>query len=251
MKRFESRCYVYHSPGDVRVETWPIECGETDIVIKIEVCGRCGTDRRIFLKGHDRVRTPAVLGHELVGRVVAVGSRVSELREGIGFLAGRELGDEQVAFDEDQRVTVQGRIAHHRDGLMLMKDPIQNLSFYIPGAYACYMKVPETFIRAGALLRIPDHVTDEEASLVEPAACALESIFATPHTVGVDPEGRHLLHGGVKKGGRMLIIGSGTLATIYAALAKIDGTGEVTFLVRSRGQAELIAGVLGSWPKYR
>ncbi|MDK1032088.1 MAG: hypothetical protein QGD94_08790, partial [Planctomycetia bacterium] len=34
-------------------------------------------------------------------------------------------------------------------------------------------------------------------------------------------------------------------------LAKIDGTGEVTFLVRSRGKAELIASVLGSWPKFR
>ena len=49
---------------------------------------------------------------------------------------------------------------------MLMKDPIENLTFYIPGAYAQYMRVPGNMIRAGAVLPISDTVTDEEAALV-------------------------------------------------------------------------------------
>ena len=250
MKAFESRCFVYHAPGNVSLETWRIECGPTDLVLRIDACGRCGTDRRIYLKGHRRVRTPAVLGHELVGRVAAVGEEVSQLREGIGYLAGQELGREQVAFREGRRVTVQGRVAHHRDGLMLMKDPIQNLTFYIPGAYAQYMKVPAEMIQAGVVLSVPDGVSDEEAALAEPAACALESIFATPHAVGVDPEGRHLVRSGIREGGRTLIIGSGTLAMIYGRLAKIDGAAEVTFLVRSPQKVDLLQSVLGDWPRF-
>ena len=251
MKTFESRCFVYHAPGDVRLETWQIECGPTDIVLRIDACGRCGTDRRVYAKGHRRVRTPAVLGHELVGRVAAVGDKVAQLREGIGYLAGRELTEDRVAFQEGERLTVQGRVAHHRDGLMLMKDPIQNLTFYIPGAYAQYMKAPAEMIQAGAVLRVPDEVTDEEAALAEPAACALESIFATPHAVGVDAEGRHLVRSGIRQGGRTLIIGSGTLAMIYAQLARIDGAAEITLLVRSQAKADLIASALGDWANSR
>lgn len=248
MGTFRSRCHVYYAPLDVRVESWELECGPTDIMLRIDVCGRCGTDLRIFRKGHPRVRTPAVLGHELLGRVVEVGSRVSGLCDGIGYLAGQKLDRERLDFREDQRVTVQGRVAHHRKGLMLMKDPIQNLSFYIPGAYAQYMKVPAEMIRAGAVLAVPRSVSDEEAALVEPAACALESIFATPHAIGVEEGGRHLMRGGVKEGGRTLIVGSGTLAMIYGQLARIDGAAEVTFLVRSGEKADLMERVLGEWP---
>ncbi len=251
MSRFQSRCYVYHSPGDVRLECWDLECGSTDIMLRIDVCGRCGTDRRIFRKGHRRVRTPAVLGHELVGRVVEVGKRVAQLRDGIGYLEGQKLDTRRLEFREGQRVTVQGRVAQHRDGLMLMKDPIQNLSFHIPGAYAQHMKVPAEMIRAGAVLAVPESVSDEEAALTEPAACALESIFATPHAVGVDRDGRHLVRNGIKQGGRTLILGSGTLAMVYGKLATIDGAAEVTFLVRSPAKADLLPRLLGDWLRVR
>jgi threonine dehydrogenase-like Zn-dependent dehydrogenase len=100
-------------------------------------------------------------------------------------------------------------------------------------------------------MRVPDHVSDEEVALAEPAACALESIFATPHAVGVDDEGRHVCRSGIRQRGRTLVIGSGTVAMIYAVLARLDGAGEITFLVRSKAKADLVAGVLGDWPVFK
>ena len=73
MAKYESQCFVYYGPGNVRAETRMISCGPTDIVVKIDVCGRCGTDKRLYTRPHSRVKTPTVLGHELVGRVVEVG----------------------------------------------------------------------------------------------------------------------------------------------------------------------------------
>jgi threonine dehydrogenase-like Zn-dependent dehydrogenase len=87
--------------------------------------------------------------------------------------------------------------------------------------------------------------------MVEPAACALESIFATPRSIGVDDEGRHLMRGGIQPGGRTLIIGSGTLAMIYGQLAKAEGAGEVWFQVRSQEKADLMTSVLGSQIKVK
>ena len=251
MGNYQSKCYVYYGPGNVEVETWELTCGPTDIMLQIDVCGRCGTDRRLFDKAHPRVRTPTILGHELVGHVVELGCEVPTLDRGIGYKEGQTLSRKQLCPPVGQRVTVQSRIARHRDGLMLMKDPIQNLTFYIPGAYAEYMKVPAEMIQAGAILPIPDSVSDEEGALVEPTACALESIYATPHTVGVNEDGRHIFHSGTKPEGRTLIIGSGSLAMIYARLARIEGAGEIWLLVRSQQKAELIATVLGDWPQFK
>ncbi len=245
MASYRSRSFVYYGPGDVKTETRDIFCGPTDIVLQIDACGRCGTDRRLFRKTHPRVRTPTVLGHELIGRVAEVGSRVHTLTEGLGYREGDTLRKGELSLSIGTRVTVQGRTARHRNGLMLMRDPVQNLTFYIPGAYSQYMKVPEEMIRAGALLPVPDGVRDEEAALVEPVACALESIYATPHAVGVDDEGRHLIHSGIKPDGRTMIIGSGTLAMVFARLAKLEGAGEIWLTVRSQAKIELISKVLG------
>ena len=251
MATYQSKCFVYYGPGNIKTETREITCDPTDIIIRVDVCGRCGTDRRLFDISHPRVKTPTVLGHELVGRIVEVGSKVSTLTQGIGYKDGQTLGQDELCLKIDQRVTVQSRIARHQDGLMLMNDPIQNLSFCIPGAFAQYMKVSEDMIRAGALLPLADSVTDEEGALVEPAACVLESIFATPHPVGVDKEGRHIIRSGIKQGGRTLIIGSGTLALIYAQLAKCEGADEVWFMVRSQAKVDLIKSLIGDWAKFK
>lgn len=250
MATYDSRAFVYYGPGDVRTETRPVTCGENDIVIRVDVCGRCGTDRRLFDVSHPLVSVPTVLGHELVGTIVEIGSGVGNLVEGVGHRAGQDLAAYVNGFEAGQRVTVQSRIARHSDAdLMLMKDPIENLSFRIPAGFAQYMRINEAMIRGGAVLAVPDHVADVEAALTEPAACALESIFATPHPVGVEADGRHRYRAGILPGGRTLIIGSGTLAMVYGRLAEIEGAAEVWLVVRSQAKADLVRDVLGDGPK--
>jgi D-arabinose 1-dehydrogenase-like Zn-dependent alcohol dehydrogenase len=102
------------------------------------MCARCGTDKTIYRSGHSNVDpyAPVVLGHELVARVVEVGSEVGTLAEGIGYMEGRTLGAAELDFKPGDRVTFQSRIARYRDGLMLVPRPIANLSFQINGGYA-------------------------------------------------------------------------------------------------------------------
>jgi L-iditol 2-dehydrogenase len=160
-------------------------------------------------------------------------------------MEGQAIPQDRLLPAVGTRVTIQGRSARHWQGLMLMKEPIQNLTFWIPGAYAQYMKVPAEMIQSGSVLPLADEITDEEGALVEPAGCALESIFATPHAKGVDREGRHVYRGGIKKGGRTLIIGSGTLAMVYGRLARLEGAGEIWIMVRSQYKKRLLEKVLG------
>ena len=249
MAKYRSKAFVYLGrPGAVARETIEMECGPRDLVVQVLMCARCGTDKTVYRCGHPNVDpyAPTVLGHELVARIVEVGSEVKTLKEGIGYRAGQELSDEYLDFHPGQRMTFQSRIArYNRQGLMLIPDPIANLSFQMNGGYAEYMKVPESMIRSESVLAVPEQVTDEEACLVEPTACALESIYATVHPVGVDQEGRHQYRAGIKPDGNVCVIGSGTVSMIYAKLALLEGARRVVMIVRSQAKKELVAKVLG------
>lgn len=245
MGAYRSLAFVYHRPGDVRRETLNIECGPREVVVKVRACARCGTDRNIFRKGHPKVRPPTVLGHEIAAEIVEVGPQVHTLTEGMGYRQDRPMTAAELNFRPGERVTCQSRIARYRNGVLLQSDPIQILSFQVNAGYSQYMRVTEEMIRSGSALRVPEGVSDEEAALVEPAACAVETIFQTPHAIGVDEDGRHRFRAGIRMGGRALVIGSGTVSMIYALLCRLDGAAEVHLLVRSQAKADLARRVLG------
>jgi len=248
MAHYRSKSFVYLGKPKAMVrDTIAIECGPGELVVRVSICARCGTDKTIYHFGHPNVDpyAPVVLGHELVARIVEVGGEVGSFTDGIGFSEGRTLPREYLDFRPGERVTFQSRIARYRDGLMLIPRPIANLSFQINGGYSQYMRVPETMIRSESVLRVPDGVSDEEACLVEPAACALESIFATPHAIGVDQDGRPIHRSGIRPGGNVCIIGSGTVSMIYAALARLEGAGRVVLVVRSESKKSNAARLLG------
>jgi len=248
MTVYQSKAFVYLGrPKAIVRETISIECGPRDLLVEVLMCGRCGTDKTIYHFGHPNVDpyAPVVLGHELVARIVEVGNEVGSLTEGIGYREGHVLPPAYLDFRPGERVTFQPRIARYKDGLMLLPRPIANLSFQINGGYSQYMRVPETMIRSESVLRVPGNVTDEEACLVEPAACALESIFATPHPRDVDEQGRHIYRAGIQPGGNVCIIGSGTVSMIYAALAHLEGAGRIVMIVRSETKKKLVKELLG------
>lgn len=255
MARYVSPAFVYHGrPKDVSRGEISFGCGPRELVVEVILCARCGTDRTIYRKGHPNVDrfAPVVLGHELVARIVEVGDRVRDLTEGIGYREGMTLPREYLDFVPGERVVFQSRIARYdRYGLMLIANPIANLSFQINGGFARFMRVTEELVRSESVLRVPDCVTDEEACLVEPAACALESTYATPHPVGVEPGGRHIYRAGVREGGSVCIIGSGTVGMLYAAIALAEGAARVVVVVRSHEKkAQITARLHGAVEAY-
>ncbi|MEK6645168.1 MAG: alcohol dehydrogenase catalytic domain-containing protein [Candidatus Firestonebacteria bacterium] len=247
MKIYKSKAFLYYKPKDIRVGEIEIKPSDTDLIIKVLACGRCGTDKTIYYKGHYKVdkNAPIVLGHELVGEIVYVGKKVKELKKGIGYKEGERLSSKYLNFKIGERVTVQSRIARYKNGLLMLDNPITILSFYIDAGYSQYMKVSADLIKSGSVLRVSEGISTEEALLVEPTACVLESIFATPHPIGVDKEGRHIFSSGIKKGGKACVIGSGTVSMIYAMLCKTEGAKQVYMVVRSKEKADLVGKVLG------
>jgi (R,R)-butanediol dehydrogenase/meso-butanediol dehydrogenase/diacetyl reductase len=83
------RAAVYHGPGDLRIEQVPDPVpAELELLVRVAACGICGTDAAEYTTGphlywigdaHPRSghRGPLIPGHELVGRIEALGRDVT------------------------------------------------------------------------------------------------------------------------------------------------------------------------------
>ena len=131
--------------------------GPGEIVVRMVVCGICGTDT---LKVYGAYPKPQQLGHEVVGVVHEVGAGVTQFRVG-------------------QRVG----LAHHvpdygshwsRRGSETM-DPQFKRSNIEPGGFAEFIRVPAEHVRS-TVVAVPEHVPDLRAVFMEPLACCLRAL---------------------------------------------------------------------------
>jgi threonine dehydrogenase-like Zn-dependent dehydrogenase len=78
------RAVCWHAPGDVRVESVPEPeiVNPRDAIIRVTSTAICGSDLHLFNGLIPAMEAGDVLGHEFMGEVVAVGSKVSSLTRG-------------------------------------------------------------------------------------------------------------------------------------------------------------------------
>lgn len=174
----------WHGRGDLRYEEVADEGppGPGRAVVEVAACGICGTDLHEYLAGPHLIRPdlhpltdckpPLALGHEMTGKVVALGSP----HEGV------RVGD-RVAVDPCWscgacRWCAMGEYHRCPRG--------GSVGLSSPGAFAERVTVP-----AGGLVRLPDEVTDEMAALAEPLAVGLHAV----RRAGVAPGDNVLVYG--------------------------------------------------------
>jgi propanol-preferring alcohol dehydrogenase len=83
------------APGVLRVVERPVsEPGADQVRIRVEACGICHTDAATVTGTYPGLNLPRVPGHEVVGRIEALGSGVSRWkigqRVGVGFFGGED-----------------------------------------------------------------------------------------------------------------------------------------------------------------
>ena len=166
------------------------EIGRGDMLVRVQVALTCGTDVKVFRRGyHARmIVPPAVFGHELAGDVVALGDGVTRFTPGERVVAANSAPCEECYFCR-------------RDQQNLCEDLLFN-----NGAYAEYIRIPARIVERNTYV-IPEHVSYQDAALVEPLACVLRGLEET----------------GVRPGDTVAIIGLGPIGLMFVRLAKVYG----------------------------
>ena len=89
------RAVEVSAPGSLRVVERTIpDPGPGQVRIRVEACGICHTDASTVMGAYPGLTLPRVPGHEVVGRIEALGSGVSKWkigqRVGVGLIAGED-----------------------------------------------------------------------------------------------------------------------------------------------------------------
>jgi len=180
--------------NDVRIEDVSIpKIGRKEVLVKMMACGVCGTD---IEKMQGEFITPPVLGHEVAGEIFEVGEDIVDLKIGERVLVHHH---------------VPCYICHYcRHGSHTMCEGFQR-SNIDPCGFAEYFRVPETNVDRGAVLRLPDTVSFEEGTLIEPTACCIRSVLKYDIQAGDDA----------------LVLGAGPTGLTQIQLLKLFGAGRV------------------------
>ena len=205
---------VYKGQGRVELDDRPRPEALSDgLVIRVEAASICGTDLKIIRGGHFRVGPDEtrVLGHELAGEIVDVGSSVGFWKVG-------------------QRVSVVpnigcGHCDMCRKGLNNMCPDYDAFGVGIDGGFQQYMRVVPQAIAGGNLVRIPDGISFEQAALVEPLSCCMNAW----KDLNVSPEDR------------VLVLGTGPIAGMFLMLARAYGARQVIVVGRRAARVADIA----------
>lgn len=152
------KAVIYHSYDDVRVEEVPLpEIGPGELLLHPAGCGLCGSD---IAKIIGQVSPPVILGHELAGRVAAVGAGVTAFRPG-----------ERVMVSHHAPCGACHACRHGHPSMC----PVFRASNIAPSGFAEFVRVPADLVQQ-TTLRLPDHLSDEEASFTEPLACCVRAV---------------------------------------------------------------------------
>ncbi|RLE08511.1 L-threonine 3-dehydrogenase [Candidatus Aerophobetes bacterium] len=185
------------------------QIGQGEILVRVRSCAVCGSDIRIYHRGNPRVKPPQIIGHEIAGEIVEVGSGVKKFKVG-----------DRVALGADVPC---GTCRFCRNGLGNNCPINYAIGYQFQGGFAEYIPLNELTVKYGPLHKIPGDLSFDEASLAEPLACCIN--------------GYELAN--LKLGDTVVVIGAGPVGLMLVELAKIMGADKVILSQRSRERLRL------------
>lgn len=183
------RVAMYYNNRDVRLEALPVpKIGAGELLLRTRASGICGSD---LMEWYRIKKAPLVLGHEITGEVVELGAKVENF----------QVGDRVFSSHHVPCGTCRYCLCGHQSVCDLLRT-----THFDPGGFAEYIRVPKSNVELGTL-RIPDSMTYDEGSFIEPLACVVRAQrFAR-----------------MAEGQTVLVIGSGISGLLHIQLARARG----------------------------
>ena len=193
---------VYRGINDIRLESVPVpQIGPGEILIRVHTCGICGTDLKKIATGSHSA--PRIFGHETTGVVAQVGEGVTNFRPSDRVMVFHHIpcGDcyycRHKVFAQCQTYKKVGATAGFEAS---------------GGGFSEYVRVMEWIVSRNGVVRIPNGVSFEQASFIEPVNTCMKGI----ETLRLTP------------GETVLVMGQGPIGIMLGVLARRRGARVIT-----------------------
>jgi L-iditol 2-dehydrogenase len=201
------RAAVYRGPDETRIEELPDpNPGPGEIVVRMLAGGICGSD---LMDWYTERRAPLVLGHEPVGVITDVGTADESELPPVGTRVFIHHHVPCFVCDRCRR-------GHHTLCASFKRSGIH------PGGFAELILVPAPNARLDTLV-LPDDVSTEAATLIEPLACCIRS----------------QRRAGVTSRTRLAVIGVGQMGLLHVQAALAMGCGAVVAIDPIAGRRKI------------
>ncbi|MBS7634030.1 alcohol dehydrogenase catalytic domain-containing protein [Candidatus Bathyarchaeota archaeon] len=138
------------------------KCGPGEVLVRVKACAVCGTDLRIF-RGEKKIEVP-ITGHEISGVIEEMGDGVS----------GLSIGD-KVAIET---VVGCGKCdACRRGEENRCRRKYKAIGYQYNGGFAQFTLIPKEAVSQGCVIKMPGHLSFEEATIVEPFSCVINGWY--------------------------------------------------------------------------
>jgi len=202
-----------HAAPGIELREVPVPTPRSgEVQVRVEAVSVCGTDLHIFNWdpwAQRRIHPPLIPGHEFAGVVAAVGSGVTNVKE----------GDEVSA----EMHVVCGKCMQCRTGQAHICQSVRILGVDADGAFASYAILP-----ADNIWKLPNTISVEHASLLDPLGNAVHSVLA-----------------GTIAAQTVVVTGCGAIGLMSIALAKMSGAAKV-FAVEVNARRRAVATEMGA-----
>jgi L-iditol 2-dehydrogenase len=190
------RAGVYRGEGRVVVEEVPVpKIGPGEVLFRVAACGICGTDiKKIH---HGFVKPPQILGHELAGTVVEIGESVTKFKPGDRIVSFHHIPCGNCFYCEHKLFSQCA--GYKKTGLTAGFDPSG-------GGFAQYVRAMPWIVERG-MIALPQDVSFEEATFVEPVNTSLKAVRKAR----------------VAPGETVLVIGQGPIGMLVGMIAAHEG----------------------------
>lgn len=199
---------VFKDIEQIEIEEHPIPaCPEDGLLVKVAFCGICGGDVRNYRNGLKGGVKNQIMGHEIAGEIVEVGSKVTKFKVG-----------ERVAMAPDVSC---GQCYYCKRGLVNLCESHKMLGAHYPGGFAQYIALPGEVLMRGFVEPIPNDMSFEHAAFAE----TVSAVIACQE------------FNRVSLGDTVLIIGDGPVGCLHIEVARARGASRIIML--GRGKIEL------------
>lgn len=193
------RAAVVNAPGSFNVYDVPVpELPLDGMLVKVLACGLCGSDLRTLRTGHHRVKLPYIVGHEVCGEVVEIGT---------DYVGAWEIGD-ALAISP---LVYCGTCEFCLEGKYELCNNYNEIGQKWPGGFAEFMAIPAEAIRLGTIQKVLAGIVPEHATIVEPLSSCVHAQES----------------GNIGLGDTVLIIGAGPIGTLHVELARARGAEKI------------------------
>jgi len=196
---------VVTQSNEIKIKEIPIpEIQDDEVLIRVKVCGICGTDYSIYTGKYSREFLPLVPGHEFSGVVTEVGKQVKNI-----FVGDRVTADINLSC---------GICFYCSRGQKLLCREFHQLGIHMNGAFAEFVKAP-----ASQVHKLPDNISFEVAAFIEPLSCTIHSAKAM----------------NVALASSVVVVGDGALGIMHTQIAKVRGAAPVILVGKHQSRIEI------------